>query len=63
MRAIERQALQSEAIGLCALAWGMEQGARSLLGEFADLPLALCPLPLHAHLSIDTVSSFFSEGE
>jgi hypothetical protein len=29
LRAIERRALQSEAMGLCVFAQGMEQGARS----------------------------------
>jgi len=27
IRAIERRALQSEAMGLCIFAWGMQQGA------------------------------------
>ena len=63
MRANERRAFQSEAMGLWVLAWRMEQGARSLSEAFTDLLLALCALPFSAHLSIDTVSSFSYDQE
>jgi hypothetical protein len=53
MKAIKRRAFQSEAMGLRDLAWGKEQGARSLGAFCQHLALSALHFAIFAHLSID----------
>jgi hypothetical protein len=68
MRAIERRALQSEAMGLClGAACELSFWSERLRKNASDDPstkdgietVRLCASLLRSHLSIDTVSSFF----